>query len=63
MSTISPSVTAMLDYFYAPFIEDKDRRGGMRGQGGLILSHIHLLLGCAVPFWVAAHMRHVCSTA
>jgi dolichol kinase len=34
-----------IDRYYAPFRDGKD-------EGMLVLSHIYLLLGCALPVWI-----------
>jgi dolichol kinase len=40
-----PSLKKWLDHYYTPFLDSKD-------EGVLILSHIYLLLGCALPVWI-----------
>jgi hypothetical protein len=37
----------MVHSFYSHFLDDRD-------LGGLVVTHIYLLLGCAMPLWAAA---------
>ena len=40
-----PPLGRLLHHFMAPYTDDRD-------DGPLILTHIYLLLGCAIPLWL-----------
>ena len=42
-----PPLSRPLTYFLAPYVDGRDHRGPV------IVSHIFLLIGCAVPFWLS----------
>ncbi|KAI9739641.1 MAG: hypothetical protein M1834_006359 [Cirrosporium novae-zelandiae] len=42
-----PPITKPLTYFLAPYVDGRDHRGPV------IVSHIFLLIGCAIPLWLS----------
>ena len=42
-----PPVSKPLTYFLAPYVDGRDHRGP------IIVSHIFLLIGCAIPLWLS----------
>ena len=49
-----PPVSKPLTYFLAPYVDGRDHRGPV------IVSHIFLLIGCAVPLWLSlAATEHI----
>ena len=44
--------TSAVDHFMRQFLDEKD-------QGALITTHMQLLLGCALPVWLAFESQHM----
>jgi dolichol kinase len=48
-----PPISKPLTYFLAPYVDGRDHRGPV------IVSHIFLLIGCAIPLWLSlAGLEH-----
>jgi dolichol kinase len=49
-----PPISKPITYFLAPYVDGRDHRGPV------IVSHIFLLIGCAIPLWLSlAGLNHV----
>ena len=52
-----PPISKPLTYFLAPYVDGRDHRGPV------IVSHIFLLIGCAIPLWLSLARTERCGTA
>lgn len=51
-----PPLSKPLTYFLAPYVDGRDHRGPV------IVSHIFLLIGCAIPLWLSLARTERCGT-